>query len=131
VAARGQSWDGGNHFVSPGNVFCHVDIGSNQRLREWDRLQRRWLLGLFQQCIQSRERSTFQGTTPGSFVPGPVCFFNCTNEQTANAIYSFHPGTGGAAMCDGSVHFLSEDISLIVFGALTTFNAHDRVTDSF
>jgi prepilin-type processing-associated H-X9-DG protein len=54
-----------------------------------------------------------------------------TNEGTFNAIYSFHPGAGGMAMCDGSVHMVSEDISLIVFAALTTFNGRDRVTDSF
>jgi prepilin-type N-terminal cleavage/methylation domain-containing protein len=61
----------------------------------------------------------------------PVCFINCTNEQWMNAIYSFHPGTGGLAMCDGSVHFVSEDMSLITFGRLLTFRGHEPVTDAF
>jgi prepilin-type N-terminal cleavage/methylation domain-containing protein len=73
--------------------------------------------------------SGFQGTD-GFYLSG-LCFFNCTNEQGLNAIYSFHPGTGGLAMCDGSVHFVSEDMSLRVFGALTTFNSRDVVTDGF
>jgi prepilin-type N-terminal cleavage/methylation domain-containing protein len=74
--------------------------------------------------------SNFQGNDIVGF-GAPVCFINCTNEHTVNAIYSFHPGSGGVAMCDGSVHFISEDIGLRVFGALTTYNAHDTVTDSF
>ncbi|HEV7998335.1 MAG TPA: DUF1559 domain-containing protein [Planctomycetaceae bacterium] len=74
--------------------------------------------------------SNFQGN---AFTNGfaPTCFINCTNEQLMNAIYSFHPGTGGLAMCDGSVHFVSEDMSLIVFAALTTFNGREAVTDGF
>jgi prepilin-type N-terminal cleavage/methylation domain-containing protein len=75
--------------------------------------------------------SSFQGTNGGFGFGGGLCFFNCTNEQGTNAVYSFHPGTGGLAMCDGSVHFVSEDISLHVFGALTTFNSRDVVTDQF
>jgi hypothetical protein len=73
--------------------------------------------------------SNFQGDGLANGMP--PCFINCTNEQAFNAIYSFHPGAGGMAMCDGSVHMASEDISLIVFAALTTFNGREPVTDSF
>jgi prepilin-type N-terminal cleavage/methylation domain-containing protein len=73
---------------------------------------------------------TTQNATSLQFSPG-VCFINCTNEWGANSVFSFHPGTGGVAMCDGSVHFVSEDISLITFGALTTFNGHEPVSDNF
>jgi prepilin-type N-terminal cleavage/methylation domain-containing protein len=77
--------------------------------------------------------SNFQGNgfTSPFVTRAPTCFFNCTNEATINAIYSFHPGTGGLAMCDGSVHMVSEDISLLVFAALLSYRGHDRVTDSF
>jgi prepilin-type N-terminal cleavage/methylation domain-containing protein len=61
----------------------------------------------------------------------PVCFFNCTNERDVNEVFSFHPGTGGVAMCDGSAHMLSENISVITFQALMTFAGHERVTDQF
>ncbi len=37
--------------------------------------------------------SNFAG---GKGVSGqPTCFFNCTNENNVNAVYSFHPGAGG------------------------------------
>jgi prepilin-type N-terminal cleavage/methylation domain-containing protein len=80
--------------------------------------------------------SDFTGLTqPSSCVsntncPVPVCFFNCTNEVGYNAIYSFHPGAGGVAMCDGSARMLSENISVVVFVALMTPQGHEVVTDS-
>ncbi len=61
----------------------------------------------------------------------PVCFINCTNEIGYNAIFSFHPGAGGVAMCDGSARMLSEDISIVVFAALMTPRGHEAVTDQF
>ncbi|HEV3301099.1 MAG TPA: DUF1559 domain-containing protein [Planctomycetaceae bacterium] len=70
--------------------------------------------------------SNFQGN---GFAPN--CFINCTNEQNVNAIYSFHPGVGGLAMCDGSARFVSEDISLITFARLLSFRGHEPVTDAF
>lgn len=60
----------------------------------------------------------------------PVCVFNCTNESQANLIYSFHPGAGGLAMCDGSARMLSEDTSIVVLFRLLTCHAKDRVTDA-
>jgi|HubBroStandDraft_6_1064221.scaffolds.fasta_scaffold34621_4 prepilin-type N-terminal cleavage/methylation domain-containing protein len=63
--------------------------------------------------------------------PQPVCFFNCTNEVGYNAIYSFHPGAGGVAMCDGSARMLSEDISIVTFVALMTPRGREAVPDQF
>jgi prepilin-type processing-associated H-X9-DG protein len=63
--------------------------------------------------------------------PAPVCFFNCSNEFLANAFFGFHPGTAGVAMCDGSARMLSENLSVVVFGALFTPRGHERVTDQF
>jgi prepilin-type N-terminal cleavage/methylation domain-containing protein len=80
--------------------------------------------------------SDFTGLTTSSCFsstncPTPVCFFNCTNEIGFNAIFSFHPGAGGVALCDGSARMLSEDISIVVFAALMTPRGHERVTDQF
>jgi prepilin-type N-terminal cleavage/methylation domain-containing protein len=61
----------------------------------------------------------------------PICFFNCTNELSRTAFYSFHPGAGGAAMCDGSARMVSEDLSVVTFGTLVTPNGRERVTDQF
>jgi hypothetical protein len=65
------------------------------------------------------------------FLNGTDCFFNCTNEENMNAIYSFHPGIGGIAMCDGSVRFANEDIDFVSFVRLLTFRGHEPVTDAF
>jgi prepilin-type N-terminal cleavage/methylation domain-containing protein len=59
----------------------------------------------------------------------PTCFFNCTNEYLCNAVYSFHPGAGGVAMCDGSARMLSENISVTVFLPLMTFAGREPITD--
>jgi type II secretory pathway pseudopilin PulG len=84
-------------------------------------------------CVKNGQRfvggSNFYGTgTTGG--TQPTCFFNCSNEHDANFVYSFHPGTGGVAMADGSVHMVSENVSIIVFVALFTCNSHEAVTDS-
>jgi prepilin-type N-terminal cleavage/methylation domain-containing protein len=74
--------------------------------------------------------SLFDGTKgPNTFPSPPICFFNCTNEATGNVIYSFHPGSGGVAMCDGSAHMLSDGISVVVFCNMMSFRGHEKVTD--
>ena len=54
-------------------------------------------------CIHG---SSFNGLTkPASSTATnliPVCLMNCTNELSYNAIFSFHPGSGGMNFCDGS-----------------------------
>jgi prepilin-type N-terminal cleavage/methylation domain-containing protein len=61
--------------------------------------------------------------------PVAVCIINCTNEWSRNFAFSFHPGAVGVAMCDGSAHMISENISLVVFTALMTYHSHELVTD--
>ena len=80
--------------------------------------------------------SDFSGlTVPSCFsstnCPSPVCFINCTNETGYNAIFSFHPGAGGVAMCDGSARMLSEDLSIVVFAGLMTPRGREAVSDQF
>jgi len=75
--------------------------------------------------------STFDGLALGSFTGNPVCFINCTNEYAINAIYSFHPGAGGVAMCDGSVKMLNEDIGVTPFCNMRTYNGRAAVTDVY
>ena len=80
--------------------------------------------------------SDFTGlTTPSCFsstnCPSPVCFINCTNEITYNAIFSFHPGAGGVAMCDGSARMMSENISIVTFVRLMTPHGREPLTDQF
>jgi prepilin-type N-terminal cleavage/methylation domain-containing protein len=87
----------------------------------------------------SCEQSAF-GKFRGSTVDGsgfmnantqttPMCYLNCNNVWEAS-FYSFHPGTCGAAMCDGSARMISENIGLIPFMRLMTVRGHGAVTDS-
>jgi hypothetical protein len=73
----------------------------------------------------------FTGTTTNKNATVPTCFFNCTNENNANAVYSFHPGAGGVVMCDGSAHMLSENISIVVFMRMISIKGKFPVTDGF
>jgi prepilin-type N-terminal cleavage/methylation domain-containing protein len=73
--------------------------------------------------------SDFTGTLKPA-ANAPTCFFNCTNENNVNAVYSFHPGAGGVVMCDGSAHMLSENISVAVFVKMISFRGMQQVLDS-
>jgi prepilin-type N-terminal cleavage/methylation domain-containing protein len=72
--------------------------------------------------------SSFDGTQASNGTT--ACIINCTN-QAKLGLYSFHPGSCGLLMCDGSAHMVSENISLITFCRLITFQGHSAVTDSF
>ena len=82
--------------------------------------------------------STFDGTAPAPDVggkthnpngPSPACFINCVNFTNLN-LYSFHPGSCGLAMCDGSARMVSENISVVTFCRLVTYRGQSAVTDS-
>jgi prepilin-type N-terminal cleavage/methylation domain-containing protein len=82
-------------------------------------------------CVSHPTGSTFDGLGYGTTDGSPVCFFNCTNEWAANAIYSFHPGCGGVAMCDGSARMFNEAIGVTPFCNMITYNGRAAVTDAF
>jgi prepilin-type N-terminal cleavage/methylation domain-containing protein len=73
--------------------------------------------------------SNFTGTS--FYVPAgqPVCIINCVNESDGG-LYSFHPGSCGMLMTDGSVHMVSENLSAVVFCRLVTYHGRAPVTDS-
>jgi prepilin-type N-terminal cleavage/methylation domain-containing protein len=60
----------------------------------------------------------------------PVCIFNCSNEN-GGGLYSFHPGSCGLLMADGSAHMVSENMSATVFCRLVSRNGHQPVLDAF
>jgi prepilin-type N-terminal cleavage/methylation domain-containing protein len=74
--------------------------------------------------------STFSGGTAPQTGTQPVCFINCTNQAKMN-LYSFHPGSCGLAMCDGSAHMVSENIGIIPFCRMITYSGRAPVTDNF
>ena len=55
----------------------------------------------------------------GSGAYGP-CAINCTNDY-GHGTYSFHPGGVHVLLCDGSVHFMSENSDIGVFVNLVTY----------
>jgi Protein of unknown function (DUF1559) len=83
-------------------------------------------------CLDNAYNQVFGSTFAGGtvFNPAAVCFINCTN-QAKMGLYSFHPGSCGLAMCDGSVHMVSENLSVLVFCRLLTYAGRAPVTDSF
>ncbi|MEK6235848.1 MAG: DUF1559 domain-containing protein, partial [Planctomycetales bacterium] len=60
----------------------------------------------------------------GLTCPGP-CVINCTNTNEA---YAFHPDGINIVMGDGSVHFISEYISVEVFAKMITYQGGDVVS---
>jgi prepilin-type N-terminal cleavage/methylation domain-containing protein/prepilin-type processing-associated H-X9-DG protein len=62
---------------------------------------------------------------PGSF---ETCPLNCTNDSE---LYGFHDGGCNVLMCDGSVHFLSQNITPATLSALVTRSGADTVGSDF
>jgi hypothetical protein len=58
-----------------------------------------------------------------------VCFINCINFWSNNW-YSFHPGSCGIALADGSARMISENTSLTVLCRLQSYAGHKPVVDS-
>ncbi|HXY35037.1 MAG TPA: DUF1559 domain-containing protein [Planctomycetaceae bacterium] len=68
------------------------------------------------------------GTTPTP-TSTPICAINCSNRASRN-FYSFHPGSAGVLMCDGSARMVSENLGITVFCRLLTYRGHKPVADS-
>jgi prepilin-type N-terminal cleavage/methylation domain-containing protein len=73
--------------------------------------------------------SNFAGTSMHIPKGQPVCIVNCVN-MVDGGMYSFHPGSCGVLLCDGSAHMVSENISTTVFCRMVTIRGHEAVTDS-
>jgi prepilin-type N-terminal cleavage/methylation domain-containing protein len=81
----------------------------------------------FNNAYNDPRGSNFAGT--GVSRGNAACIINCTNEWQRNYCFSFHPGSAGIVMCDGSAHMISENISLVVFINMMTFRGGEVVTD--
>jgi prepilin-type N-terminal cleavage/methylation domain-containing protein len=85
--------------------------------------------GCWNNAYDDVQGSNFSGTNNAPS-PFAVCIINCTNEWRRNYSYSFHPGSTGICMCDGSARMISENISIVVFCALATYRSHEPITDA-
>lgn len=63
----------------------------------------------------------------GTAYPGP----HMVNKSNTSAIYSFHTNGANLLYCDGSVHFVREDVSAKVVLALITYRAGEPFTPDF
>ena len=50
-------------------------------------------------------------------------------RKRSAVVFSFHPGSAGMLMCDGSAHMISENVSVAVVHAFLTPRGRDVVTD--
>lgn len=94
------------------NAGCSVDGADNNGLQN-----------------KTKKTNPNQGniTTPASGIPN-TCLINCNNDSE---IYSFHTGGAMIVMADGSVRYLSENISPSTLAALITMIRGDRVGGDF
>ena len=58
------------------------------------------------------------------------CLVNCTNEDYGG-LFSFHPGSVGVVMCDGTARMMSDTVNANVFAHLMTPAGTDPVPDNF
>jgi prepilin-type N-terminal cleavage/methylation domain-containing protein len=85
--------------------------------------------GCFRNAENWAQGSSFSGLEKASNLAS--CVFNCSNENSVGFIFSFHPGSGGVAMSDGSARIISENISVTVLCNLMTYRGHEVVPDKF
>lgn len=69
--------------------------------------------------------SLYDGTQPQQ---GGPCAINCTNLN-GEGLYSFHTGGAHVVLADGSVRFISQNISQFVLGSLITRNHGETIGD--
>jgi prepilin-type N-terminal cleavage/methylation domain-containing protein/prepilin-type processing-associated H-X9-DG protein len=98
--------------------------GRPQLWQSGKQVPNRWLSG---GPWASRNLLWGRGATPdGAAFFGP-CAVNCTNDRE---VYSFHPGGANVVFADGSVRFLSADLSIRVFARLVTRAGGEVVSGS-
>jgi hypothetical protein len=105
---------------------CLAKSGASPSKRSWNN-------GGCWACLENGQNwmsgSTFDGHN-SSPVGSVVCVINCVNEAQIN-LFSFHPGSCGIAMDDGSARMISENISLVTFARLISAVGHTPVPDQF
>jgi hypothetical protein len=125
LAGRPDLWQRGVKKIVPCNLALCGDTGTSP--------DRKTNYGGCWMCLDNgsnwMQGTNFAGTSFHVPKGQPVCFINCNNE-VSSGMYSFHPGSCGILLCDGSAHMVSENMGVITFCRLVTVRGHERVTDS-
>ena len=77
-------------------------------------------------AFPSNSSQALHGTTNDGLSYGGTCFMNCTNNFE---LYSFHPGGSNVLLGDGSVRFMADDGSPVVFAAAVTRSGGETAGD--
>jgi prepilin-type N-terminal cleavage/methylation domain-containing protein len=121
LAGRPDLWQRGTKEIVPTNLIGPFNAPSSHNAGGC------W--ACTDNALNELNGSNFAGNaSPAS--GAPVCAINCTN-QVGFGLYSFHPGSCGLLMADGSAHMVSENMSIVVFCRLISFKGHAAVTDNF
>jgi prepilin-type N-terminal cleavage/methylation domain-containing protein len=118
LAGRPDLWQRGAKKIVPTNL---INAGQFNYGGCWS---------CYDNALNWIQGSTFDGSAKVSALGQPVCVINCTNES-GFGLYSFHPGTCGILLCDGSVRMVSEDLSFNIFCLLVTYNGGVPSGDKF
>ena len=121
LAGRPDLWQRGVKMVVPTNLIGPFNVATSHNTGGC------W--GCPDNALYELAGSNFAGNA-NPVSGAPVCVINCTN-QYGFGLYSFHPGSCGLLMADGSGHMVSENMSIIVFCRLISFKGRAPVTDSF
>lgn len=103
-----QQWQGNTRLDDFGNM------GSRGSWAAWQSF-------VFSTSTKDGVTNAFHGDTANFATMGDLaaCGVNCENKF---AIFSFHPGGANIAMCDGSVRFISETVSGLVFAQVVAID---------
>ncbi len=125
LAGRPDLWQRGVKKVVPTDIPLCGDTGTQP--------DRKTNYGGCWMCLDNgtswMQGSNFAGTSFHVPKGQPVCIVNCVN-MSDGGLYSFHPGSCGIVLCDGSAHMISENISTTVFCRMVTIGGHEALTDS-
>ncbi len=106
-----MDWTSGSvdFFVLPfrQGAFADVTDGLSQTVLQLELAGNPHACWIGQECSDDVQRGRGPWATGD---PGWVAFIEGVNTSN-DFVYSFHPGGAHVAMCDGSVHFLSEAVS--------------------
>jgi len=123
-AARPEMWINGRLGLNPRGGGPHTGTTFVQEGYGWADLQDSFSLD---GANIAGLPNTTSGTAPAfTTVINGNCMINCTND---GEIYSFHVGGAHALRCDGSVHFMSQQMDGLLLVSLSTKDQREVIEE--
>ena len=114
--------------------FRHITDGASNTLMIGERTmgETAWIAGLSNTRSRPCDATGFKNVQYGiNFCNEESSGTTCWQYKNARPFGSRHPGGAHFAMCDASVRFISEDIDLALFQALSTRDFGEVIHESF